>query len=499
MYQMKSPGTRHRFMAALMISSQLLLTAFVVYWLLGQYRDGKEQLHEQLKHEYYQVHDQLVDSMLLKHLVLPSLAGSVKIEVVHQDTDDPQIMLDSVSTVLMRKQYVDELPDDIEFHAFHLDGSAGSDTGTRSIDITSTITDEERMVRSVKLFINENPEAFRSDTGMQVYTMKLDSSSLVFNIESALEEKDWTFALQWPEDLSKTDRAAIHGILLGGEPSSQLPVIQVQKYNAYLIRSIVPQMLFVLILLLLSASALLFAYRSLNRQLALNKLRDDFIGNISHELKTPVSTVKIALEALHKYDIQKDPKVSGEYLKMAASEVARLEKLVGRVLHHDMLRNPSLGLQKEHCDLGGMVQRVLRTLEIPIRETGAEITVLKKDKACLINVDPVYMEGVILNLLDNSLKYAGAEPEIEIQIGLDGSGTTLSVLDHGPGIPREFREQVFEKFFRVPAGDKHNVKGYGLGLNFASQVMAKHGGSISLKQNPAGGSIFLLHFPNTQA
>ncbi|MCK4748672.1 MAG: HAMP domain-containing histidine kinase, partial [Bacteroidales bacterium] len=244
----------------------------------------------------------------------------------------------------------------------------------------------------------------------------------------------------------------------------------------------------------LSASALLIAYRSLKKQLALNEMRDDFISNISHELQTPVSTVKVALEALNTYDLKKDPKITGEYLEMASREVDRLGGLVGKVLNHSLLEDQSDWLQKEACDLHDMVQKIMKTMEITIREKGAEISLIPAEGPFMVLVDPVYVEGVIHNLIDNSLKYAGPEPEIEILLASGSSGVTLSVRDNGPGIPNEFKEQVFEKFFRITTGDRHDVKGYGLGLNFASQVMEQHHGSISQDNLPGGGCEFILHF-----
>lgn len=466
-------------MAALMISSQVLLTAFVVYWLLGQYRDEKSQLHEQLMHEYIQVHDQLVDSLLMKQLVLPSL-------------DD--------STLVRIKHLSDGVPLDKGIISIHVDGEVHSDSGARSFDVSTTFTEEERMVRSVKLFIKKNPTAFHSTSGMHVFAMNLDSASLVLNMEHALEKRDWTFTLNWPgEELSETEMAGIPGIVLQGWEERQLPRISVRHFSAYLLRSIVPQILFGLILLLLSGSALLVAHRSVQRQLALNRLRDDFIGNISHELKTPVSTVKIALEALRTFDMQKDPKVSGEYLDMAASELERLERLVAKVLHHEMLNNPSLVLEKEECDLGDLARSVVHTLEIPIREKGAKVAVSGEGEVCKVQVDRVYVEGMIMNLIDNGLKYTGEQPEILIELENHPSGTRLSVSDKGPGIPEEYKDQVFEKFFRIPAGNTHNVKGYGLGLSFASQVMIQHGGTISFSNLPEGGCRFILQFPPFKA
>ena len=264
-------------------------------------------------------------------------------------------------------------------------------------------------------------------------------------------------------------------------------------------RSILPQILFGLTLLLLSGSALLFAYRSLLRQLALNRLRNDFVGNISHELKTPVSTVKVALEALSSYDKQKDAGKAEEYLEMANRELGRLELLVGKVLHHEMLDNPSLVLDKEPCDPADLARSAIQSLEIPIRKAGAIVDLQEEGGPCQLQVDRVYVEGMIINLIDNSLKYAGEHPEILVHIACKHSTTTLSVTDKGPGIPEEYKDQVFEKFFRIPAGNTHNVKGYGLGLNFAAQVMAKHGGSISYSKPPEGGCRFTLEFPRTES
>lgn len=479
-----------------MVSSQLLLTAFVVYWLLGQYREEKALLHGQLKKEYFQVQDQLVDSMLMEHLVLPSLDDSVKIIVHSQELRGEGFWLEGDTTVLKMRQAAGNFAEEIQFERYHLDASIAPDSGLRSLDLTSIISEEERMVRSVKLFINKNPGTFQSDTGVNFFAMQLDSSALILNMELALEKNDWPFTLTWPAgDLNKAQLTKDRGIMLSGGLHGELLPLQVEHFQSYLIQGIFPQLLFALVLLLLSASAFLFTYRSLLRQKALNKLRDDFIGNISHELKTPVSTVKIALEALQTYDMRKDPKVAGEYLGMADKELKRLEILVGKVLDHQMLDKPSLVLEKEPCDLGDLTRSVIRTLEILIRERGAQLTLEEEDGPCSVLADKVYVEGMIMNLLDNSLKYAGDRPEISVHIVCEATCIKLSVSDKGPGIPEEYRNQIFEKFFRIPDGNRHNVKGYGLGLNFASQVMAQHGGSINFRNLAEGGCRFTLEFP----
>jgi len=483
-----------------MISSQLLLTAFVAYWLLGQYREEKNLLHGQLKKEYFQVQDQLVDSMLMEHLVMPSLDDSVKIIVHSQELMAEGIWMEHDTARLRMKGPVRELPEEIKIESFHVDASLPHDSGLRSIDLTSIISEEERMVRSVRLFINKNPGTFQSDTGMHFLAMQLDSCALLMEMELAFEKNNWPFSLAWPsQDELKTEFTENRGIIVFGGLHGQAPPLQVGHFKAYLIQGIFPQILFALVLLLLSASAFVFTYRSLLRQQALNRLRDDFISNISHELKTPVSTVKIALEALQTFDMKKDPKVAGEYLGMADKELKRLETLVGKVLDHQMLDKPSLLLKQEPCDLGELTRSVLHTLEIAIREKGAQLSLEVQDGPCQVLADRVYVEGMIMNLLDNSLKYTGDTPEIAVLVTCEAKFIKLSVSDKGPGIPEEYKDQIFEKFFRIPDGDRHNTKGYGLGLNFASQVMALHGGSISFNNLPEGGCRFTLQFPRSQA
>ena len=152
-------------------------------------------------------------------------------------------------------------------------------------------------------------------------------------------------------------------------------------------------------------------------------------------------------------------------------------------------------IRKEPCDLGQVLASALKSMEIPIREGKASLKITEPDQPCSVMADPVYVEGVIINLIDNSLKYAG--PQAEIQVGIECSGKTrkLKVRDNGPGIPDQYRHQVFDKFFRIPAGDRHNIKGYGLGLNFAAQVMSQLGGNISFRNLSSGGCEFVLDFP----
>lgn len=456
-------------MLALMISSQLLLTGFVSYWLIGRYKSERMNLQVQLHHEFLSAYDQQVDSLLMKHLITPTLNDFLKVS-------------NSGHTSVVIKHLESDTSPQPEIIAFRMDDSTG--------------LEEERLVRSVKLFINETDEAYRSNDKAHVFSMNIDSLALLLMLEQKFEEQEWKFKMDWLEasdEMAQEDQ--LQGIVLTSNSHSDLSALHIQHIAPHLLSIMLPQFIFALILLSLSASAMIIAYRSLTKQVALNVLRNDFIANISHELKTPVSTVKVALEALQKFDLKNDPKISEDYLLMASREVDRLEGLVGKVLQHQVLEDSEALMQKEACDLQQMISSVVQAMEIPIREKKASLHVQEAELPCTVMADPIYLEGVLINLIDNSLKYADTDPVIHIATACTGSRIQLTVKDNGPGIPDEFKHQVFDKFFRIPAGNRHNVKGYGLGLNFAAQVMAHLGGSISFRNLPGKGCEFILDFP----
>ncbi len=480
----KKPRSKYSGMIALMISSQLLLAGFVSYWLISQYKHERLQLQTLLTHDLYTVHDQMVDSMLMEHLITPTLNDSVMVRIRLSDMSTLHTGSDSNHASVIIK---------------HLEADSSLEPYSMTKDSIRYIgtTGEERLVRSVKLFINETDAAFRTDTKAHVFSMNIDSLLVLQMLNETFLEKEWNFHTSWLDrDLNQAQLSALPGIIISEKPQLDIPKLHVEHVAPYLLGLLLPQFIFAFILLGVSASALIIAYRSLRKQLILNELRNDFISNISHELKTPVSTVKVALEALRTFDLKEDPKASASYLEMASKEAERLENLVGRVLNHQVLEDPSAVVQKEVCDLGEVARKVLATLEIQIKEKGAKAEVQSPPEPCLVLADLVYLESVVINLIDNSLKYAGPQAEIHIEIVCNDQGKFLKVKDKGPGIPDKYRDQIYEKFFRIPTGDQHNVKGYGLGLNFASRVMGIHGGSITFRNLPGRGCEFILNFPN---
>jgi two-component system phosphate regulon sensor histidine kinase PhoR len=201
----------------------------------------------------------------------------------------------------------------------------------------------------------------------------------------------------------------------------------------------------------------------------------------------------VALEALGNFNMKKEPHVMEEYLRLASEETKRLGALINRVLDHTLLEQKQHPLDLQEIDLNRLITEVTDSMSIKLGKKGRiEFNIIEDN--IRISGDPLYLKGMLINLIDNSIKYCDKEPLIKIVSGRNDTKIVIEINDNGPGIPAEYQKKIFEKFFRLPSEDIHNVKGYGLGLSFASLVMELHKGSIEVRNlNP--GSSFILKFP----
>jgi two-component system phosphate regulon sensor histidine kinase PhoR len=207
--------------------------------------------------------------------------------------------------------------------------------------------------------------------------------------------------------------------------------------------------------------------------------------------------VKVAIEALKKYDAEKrGPWDTAEYLEMAGKEIKRLELLISKVLDHSIIEEDAGILSFEELDLVRLIDDAIRSLQSRIETAGAIISYDHPDEL-IVSGDPLYLQGVIINLFDNSLKYGNGNPEISVLLSSTDRYAVINVTDNGPGIPDEYRKKIFDKFFRVPERDIHNVKGYGLGLSFAYLIVKMHEGSIDVRNNDKGCT-FTIKIPFKQ-
>jgi len=266
----------------------------------------------------------------------------------------------------------------------------------------------------------------------------------------------------------------------------------------YLLKRISSAILFSLFLIGFTLLSFTVLYRNLLRQRRLADIKNDFISNITHELKTPIATVSVAIEALRSFNANIDPKRTKEYLDISANELQRLSLLVDKVLKLSMFEKKEVELKYEALDMKELVEEVNASMRLQFEKHRADVSVTY-DGDTSLQGDRLHLVSVIFNLLDNALKYSNGQPEIGISVNGNENKVQVIIADNGIGIPAEYHDKVFEKFFRVPTGNLHNAKGYGLGLSYVSHVIQKHKGTIKVESVEAEGSRFIITLPKQNA
>ena len=262
----------------------------------------------------------------------------------------------------------------------------------------------------------------------------------------------------------------------------------------YLMKRITLPILFSIFLVGVTILSFVLLYRNLLKQQRLADLKNEFIGNITHELKTPIATVGVAIEALKNFNAIQDPQRTKEYLDISSNELQRLGLLVDKVLKLSMFEKKKIDPKYELVNLKDVVEEVVASMRLQIEKLNAKVFVTQEGDTSLL-ADRLHLLSIVFNLLDNALKYSKGEPAI--QIGLKGGDDTvrLSITDNGIGIAPEYKNKIFEKFFRVPTGNTHNAKGYGLGLSYVAHVVQKHNGKISVDSEWNKGTTITITLP----
>lgn len=258
---------------------------------------------------------------------------------------------------------------------------------------------------------------------------------------------------------------------------------------------ILPQLIFSFLLL---GSVLLTFYmirRHILRERLHIDMRNNLMSNMSHELKTPVATIGVALEALQSFDAADDATKRKEYINISKNEVSRLGLLIDKTLNVSLFESGSFQLNTQVIDLHEEVEKIHRTMKLHIENHRAEVSIRTKGDNFSLEGDRTHLTNVVYNLLENALKYSSKSPKITIDLNDDGKKITMIIADNGIGIEPKYRKRVFDKLFRVPVGDTHDVKGHGLGLSYVKEVVHQHKGSIAAEESPLGGIAFRITLP----
>lgn len=247
-----------------------------------------------------------------------------------------------------------------------------------------------------------------------------------------------------------------------------------------------------LLLLLLTTGCFLLMLSTILRQKKLSEVKNDFINNMTHELKTPIATVTAAVDALQHFGALNDPQKTQTYLTISRNNLQRLSDLVEKVLNLAVEEKRELVIRPEPLNLAQLVNELVTSHQVQAQKpVQFEVTI---PATTTVSVDRVHFSNALNNLIDNAIKYSGEQVLVRLNYQARPNGWQFSVADTGIGISTAYQTAIFDRFFRVPTGNLHPVKGFGLGLAYVRQVVERHGGRVSVRSEPGKGSEFLLTF-----
>lgn len=291
--------------------------------------------------------------------------------------------------------------------------------------------------------------------------------------------------------------AARYDPVINPFPQYERPHNYVLIYFPHRNRYVLSQMNFwfissaILFIVLIGLAVSLFYFY---RQKFLAEIQKDFVNNFTHEFKTPLAVMKISSEVLLQDKILQQPERLRQYAMIIQNQTMHLQKQVERLLQVATTERRELPIQKRTMELNGMVQEAIAKIQPLAQEKKAVLELELPEQETEIQADRAHLELAVVNLLENALKYA-PEPRIIVSAGKENDHIFISVKDNGIGIDKKYHKRLFEKFYRVPTGDVHNVKGFGLGLSFVKRIIDAHHGEITINSIPGIGTEFKLLLP----
>ena len=287
-------------------------------------------------------------------------------------------------------------------------------------------------------------------------------------------------------------------LLFRNDPSSKMGVVRVHfpDINSYIfssVRFVIPSMVFSLILLI----TFIFTIVVIFRQKRYSEIKNDFINNMTHELKTPIASISLAAQMLNDESLPKSEKMMKHLVGVVLDETKRLRFLVEKVLQMSMFDRKKASFKKKRLDLNEMVESIANSFTLRVEHTGGKIYVDVGAVDSAIYVDEVHFQNVIFNLMDNAVKYRNPDKPLDIYLKTwnDERGLYLSVRDTGLGMKRDDLKKIFDKFYRVHTGNLHDVKGFGLGLAYVKKVVDLHDGDIKVESEQGKGTTFTIKLP----
>ncbi|MFN5171168.1 MAG: sensor histidine kinase [Cyclobacteriaceae bacterium] len=491
---------RHSLTLGLIISSIVLLVALQVFWIRSSYTNQVNDLRREssamLRGTVFQLRDSLLFSDLkpaVDSLVTRSTPGTIMFNTT-KITD----------TVLVRKRSASV--------QIFLSDFQSNDSLAKAIKPFTQKLKRLQADEGNNFSIRIVADSIRVDTLQLYYARNLQEAGL--RVMPRVNELNFTAwrTREWPKKLPPlapfehfSDMQApphpprLFSDTLFTEPArlnpSHIYMATLTGVRSEVLTRIAPQLLFSAFLTSITILAFVVVFRTLREQQRLVALKDDFIRNMTHELKTPVATVSVALESLKNFNALNDPQRTQEYIAIAQGELTRLNQLTDKILKTTAVADTGHKATHEAVNLDQLAQDTAHALRLVAGKANLEIRQEKTGTQWLVAGAADQLATSLFNLLDNAIKYSPNGGTVTISLVEKGDWVELTVADQGIGIAAEFQNKIFDQFFRVPTGDVHTIKGYGLGLHYVKKVIEQHRGTIKVVSEPGRGSRFIIQLP----
>ena len=299
-----------------------------------------------------------------------------------------------------------------------------------------------------------------------------------------------TLAFVSPQGYTPSSRAKDFDLSYGEEGEGKIYRLTMEPLTLVILRKMAGVIAASLVLFLILAFSFWFLIHTMLKQKSLEEMKSDFTNNITHELKTPVAVAYAANDALLNFDAGNDPEKRREYLEISQGQLEKLEGMIEQILSMSMESRKTFELKRETIELEPLLQKLSEQHRLSAGKP-CDIHIDVED-GLVLDADRFHLSNIVSNLIDNAIKYSGESVHIDITAKATDAGTEIRVRDNGIGIAPDKQKHIFEKFYRVPTGNIHDVKGYGLGLYYAKTMVEKHGGTIEVSSTPGKGSEFIL-------
>ena len=248
-------------------------------------------------------------------------------------------------------------------------------------------------------------------------------------------------------------------------------------------------------LILVVAIMFILSLRTIANQRKLDQMKNEFINNMTHEIKTPISTISLACEMLSDETISQDSASRANFIGIVADENQRMRLLVETILQSAKMGNKNFSMNPKEIDINALVNKVLNSFKLTLANRNGGVERHLDASPSVIVADELHMTNLIYNLVDNGIKYSTGAPQLVVSTAVDGHNLLLRIQDHGIGISKADQRHIFEKFYRVSTGNVHNVKGFGLGLAYVQKMVELHHGTIKATSELGKGTKFTITLP----